>query len=95
MDINRIESALQEPFYSPYRLARVVSSLVDREIPTQMMYGYVRAGRIGASLNSTKKIQIEREEALRFVTAYIERVEERERAEANKQALSEAKKSAK
>lgn len=95
MDINRIESALSESFYSPYRLARIISSLVDREIPTQMMYGYVRAGRIAASLNSTKKIQIEREEALRFVTAYIERVEERERAEANKRALSEAKKSAK
>lgn len=64
---DRIESLTLPAFMSPYRLAKVESSVRGKVIPPQKLYGYVRQGYIKTSLNSTGKVQVAKEEAIRYL----------------------------
>jgi hypothetical protein len=62
-------------FVSPYRLAKIESELRGRTIVPQKIYGYVRKNYIAADLNSTGKIEIKFDEAVRYLERQLSRDE--------------------
>ena len=66
-----ISERLTKEYYSPYKLAKVESALRNKKIPPQKLYGYVSAGRISSSTNELDKIQISRDEAIRYLVTQV------------------------
>ncbi len=58
-------------FISPYKLHSVVNLFVDDKIKPQMMYNYVRNNLIKVTKNSTDKIEVSKEEGIRFVVKFV------------------------
>ena len=58
-------------FMSPYRLAKFESVVRGKTVPPQKLYGYIRAGYLQGTENSTGKIQVAREEAVRYLKSQI------------------------
>ncbi len=71
MNKEKLETVVTTPHVSPYRLAKIESQLRGKTIPPQKLYGYVAAGRIASSTNDLGKIQIVREEALRYLGTQV------------------------
>lgn len=78
--MSRIESALSEEFYSPYKFAQVVSDVLGREVRPQMIYNYCKKGEksnaewtIKATTNNTNKKVISRDEGVRWLSKFVER----------------------
>lgn len=61
---------------SPYAFAKLLSRVLNKEIPPQMMYNYIKKGYIVASTNELGKKYIEVEEQVRFFEKYM-KIEER------------------
>jgi predicted site-specific integrase-resolvase len=53
-----------QAFISPYALAK------EADVRPQMIYNYIKKGFITASVNSTGKLQVSREEADRWLNKY-------------------------
>lgn len=62
-----------EAFISPYRLASFLSALMGRKINPQMMYNYAKNNLLATSLSSTQKLQVSKEDAIKFAAKYVSR----------------------
>ena len=61
-------------FISPYRLAKIEAILRNKpELPPQKIYGYIRQGYIKATLNDLGKMQVSKEESIRYLTKTLKR----------------------
>jgi hypothetical protein len=59
---------------SPYRLTQILEVLCGRFVRPQVIYSYVRDGKmLKGSKNSVGKWEISREEAIRFAVKYSSR----------------------
>ena len=63
----KIANLIKADNVSPYRLGKIESVLRGKTIPPQKIYGYVRQGYISSSLNALGKMQITKEEAIRYL----------------------------
>ena len=68
---NRVTELNLPNFMSPYRLAKFESVLRGKTIPPQKLYGYLRQGYLKGSENSTGKIQISQDEAIRYLLTQV------------------------
>ena len=69
---NAIEKALgTAEVLSPYRLAKVATTLVGREVIAQLTYAYCRQGLIVASKDGKGKIEVKRADALVWLNKYV------------------------
>ena len=66
-----IEGLVTEEFYSPYKLSKLESTLRGKVIPPQKLYGYVRNGYIKSTKSTTDKIQISKEESIKYLTKQV------------------------
>jgi hypothetical protein len=72
MDFNKaLDKALEAEFVSPYKLAKIASDLVGREVIPQLVYSYCNKGLIKASKNSTGHWQVSRTNARAWLTKYV------------------------
>jgi hypothetical protein len=62
---------------SPYKLASIVSSVVGKHVREQMIYNYCKKGYIKSSRNDLQKLQISKNDALKFVEKYDVKSENR------------------
>lgn len=60
-------------FISPYKLATFLSTLMGRKINPQMMYNYSKNNLLTTSLSSTQKLQVSKEDAIKFCAKYVSR----------------------
>ena len=67
MNKQNLTEKLKEEFYSPYKVSQIESELRNVKIPPQKLYGYVRQGYIKHTINSTGKIQISKDEVVRYL----------------------------
>lgn len=68
---NKVEELVTEEFVSPYKLSKLESTLRNKRIPPQKLYGYIRNGYLKGSVNSTGKIQISRKEQIRYLNSQV------------------------
>ena len=66
-----IDAAVTEDFMSPYRLAQIESDLRDLTVRPQKLYGYIRAGYLVATRNSTGKLQVSRDSAVTYLRKQV------------------------
>jgi hypothetical protein len=72
MDFNKaLDKALEAEAFSPYRLAKIASDLVGREVIPQLTYSYCNKGLIKASKNSQGKWSVSRSDARAWLTKYV------------------------
>ena len=62
-------------FVSPYKLAKIESSLRGREIVPQKLYGYVRKNYITSTKSETGKIMISASDAVDYLIKQLSRDE--------------------
>lgn len=68
---NMIEEVVSEEFYTPYKIASLLSSFVSSKVNPQMMYNYCKKNYIVYSLNEVNKMIVEKKEVKRFMTKYL------------------------
>jgi hypothetical protein len=67
-----IEKALgTDAAISPYRLAKIATGLVGREVLAQLTYSYCHQGLIKASHNSTGRWAVSHADAAAWLTKYV------------------------
>ncbi len=66
-----LEEIVTNEFYSPYSIAKIESTLRNKFVPPQKLYGYVRNGYVNATTNSTGKLQISRTDAIKYLTKFV------------------------
>lgn len=71
--VNEVEALFSdvESYLSPYKVASFVSILMGKKINPQMMYNYAKHNMLQTSLNSTNKLQVSKDEAIRFCIKFV------------------------
>tara|TARA_R110000868_G_C10611612_1_gene741435 strand:+ start:100 stop:336 length:237 start_codon:yes stop_codon:yes gene_type:complete len=64
---------VKEDFVSPYKLSKILSKVVGKNLPPQMMYNYVKKNIIASEINSTGKIEISKEIANEWMNNYVKK----------------------
>ncbi len=66
-----VELMFVDSFVSPYQLIMTINRQFDMSLPTQMAYNYCKKGMIKSTMSTTNKLQISKEEAIRFTLKYV------------------------
>ena len=75
-NVVELESFFKEELYSPYQLCKVVNKIleslqINKILPPQMFYTYVRSDKKYIVCDENKKIT--KEECIRFTSKYIQK----------------------
>jgi hypothetical protein len=82
-DMNHTETSVSEMVelvlegideISPYRFAKCVSKVVGYKVPPQMIYSYVKNGRIPTHLNTLDHLVVRGEDAAAWLTTFAIKV---------------------
>lgn len=66
-----VEAIFTVEFYSPYKMASLISQLIGRELKPQMLYQYTKKGFLAMSKSTTGKQQISRQTAIDWTVGYV------------------------